>query len=320
MGDALELRDPLGDLLAGQSRDPLDAEFLDIEGRQRRAVRHRAAQQVVLQRAFGMRRDVTHEAAREAIPRAGRVYDVLEREGGQPEEALVGHHRGAVLPLLGDDHARAPFAYLPGGSHQVGLTGELAQLGVVEHQAVDLRDRLDQRVARGLDPQVHRVERDKPCVRALLSDVALEVGLNVGQEEHVRGSRSLRQLRAEVREDVELCVERGPLVQVPAVLASPEERASPRHLLDVIRVHAAVPEHRVLLCSEVVAHRSHHVDIVEERCGQREVHGGATEHPLATAERRLDRVERDRAYDRQRHEAAQVSGERGAGVAALLRP
>ena len=46
MRHAFELADPRRDLLAGQARDALGAELLDVERRQRRAVRHRAAQQL----------------------------------------------------------------------------------------------------------------------------------------------------------------------------------------------------------------------------------------------------------------------------------
>ena len=56
--------------------------------------------------------------------------------------------------------------------------------------------------------------------------------------------------------------------------------------------------------AEVVADRADDADLVEERRRKREVRGGAAEHPLALAERRLDRVERERADDRDAHRAA----------------
>jgi len=64
-------------------------------------------------------------------------------------------------------------------------------------------------------------------------------------------------------------------------------------VLDVIGVDPAGAQNFVLLLAEVVSDRTDDVDLVEERSGQRE-RGG-------------DRVERDRAYDCHRHEAAKAS-------------
>ncbi len=55
-----------------------------------------------------------------------------------------------------------------------------------------------------------------------------------------------------------------------------------------------VREHREILVAEVRADAADDVYLVEERGREREVRGRAAEHPLALAERRLDRVERDR--------------------------
>ncbi len=64
-------------------------------------------------------------------------------------------------------------------------------------------------------------------------------------------------------------------------------------------------EHRELLgLAEVVADRADRPHLGEEAGGQREVHGGAAEHPLALPERGLDRVKRDRSHYRQRHRTA----------------
>ena len=65
--------------------------------------------------------DVADEPAGEAVAGTGRVDDRLQRERGESEEALLGDHRGAVLALLGDDHARTPLADLAGGADEVRL-------------------------------------------------------------------------------------------------------------------------------------------------------------------------------------------------------
>ena len=63
-------------------------------------------------------------------------------------------------------------------------------------------------------------------------------------------------------------------------------------------------QHVELGLAEVVADRPDDAHLVEERGGQREVHGGAAEHPLALPEGRLHRVEGDRSDDCDRHGAA----------------
>ena len=109
-------------------------------------------------------------------------------------------------------------------------------------------------------------------------------------------------------EDVQLRIERLAVVEVPAVLAGPEERLAAGHVLDVVGVDAARAQHGVLVLAEVVADGTDDVDGVEERRSQREVDRRTAEHLLPGAERGLDRVERDRAYDRDRHEAGKASG------------
>ena len=51
------------------------------------------------------------------------------------------------------------------------------------------------------------------------------------------------------------------------------------------------------LLAEVLADRADDAHLVEEGGGQREMHRGAAEHPLALAERRLDGVIGDRSDD-----------------------
>ena len=55
------------------------------------------------------------------------------------------------------------------------------------------------------------------------------------------------------------------------------------------------------LVGEVVADGADDVHVVEERRGEREVGGGAAEHPLALAERGLDGVEGDGSDDGEAH-------------------
>jgi hypothetical protein len=119
---------------------------------------------------------------------------------------------------------------------------------------------------RGLDPQVHRVQADDARIRALLAHLALQVGLDVGQEDHVRRPGRPRQLGLPVGEHVELRVVGVAGVEVVLVLARPEEGLAARDVLDVVDVDAARAQHVVLGLAEVVAHRAHHTHVGEEGC------------------------------------------------------
>jgi hypothetical protein len=60
---------------------------------------------------------------------------------------------------------------------------------------------------------------------------------------------------------------------------APEERLAAGDVLDVADVDAAAAQHVELGLAEVVADRADDAHVVEERGGEREVHGGAAEHP-----------------------------------------
>jgi hypothetical protein len=82
----------------------------------------------------------------------------------------------------------------------------------------------------------------------------------------------------------QLGVDRLARVQIPAVLAVPEERPPAGDLLDARDVDTAAAHDLELLLAEVLADRADDADVVEEGGGQGEVDGGAAEHPLALTE------------------------------------
>jgi hypothetical protein len=94
-------------------------------------------------------------------------------------------------------------------------------------------------------------------------------------------------------------------VHVELVVRLPEEGLTAGDVLDVVGVDAATVQDRVLVLTEVISHRPHDAHVAEEARCEREVHGGAAEHPLPFSEGRLDRVERDRSDYHEAH-----SGER----------
>ena len=154
-------------------------------------------------------------------------------------------------------------------------------------------DRLHERVAGDLDPQVHRVKRGKPRARALRANGPLQIGLDIRQEQDLAFPGGERELGLEMLEHAQARLERLPAVEVPAVLPGPEERLPARDVLDVADIDAAAAQHVELGVAEVIADGPDDAHLVEEGRGQREVHGGPAEHALALAKRRLDRIEGD---------------------------
>ena len=260
-----------------------------------------------------VRGDVADEPAGERVAGAGGVDDALQRVGGQREEALPRDERGAVLALLGHDHARAPATppAPPAAPHErisraaaseVGLAGQLAQLGVVEDHAVDALDRAHERVAGDVDPQVHRVERHEARAGQLArAPRAAARGWMLA-----RNSTSLERERSESlgwkpsntpswvssvsREFRSQPYSPCQKNVLPPATRSTSETSTPRR-----RITSSC------CLAEVVADRADDAHVVEERGGQGEVHGRAAEHPLALAERRLDGVEGDRSDHGDRH-------------------
>ena len=163
------------------------------------------------------------------------------------------------------------------------------------------RDRLEQRLARRLDPVVHRVEPGDDGARALLADATLKVGLDVREEGDPRRSRAGGKHRVEAREHVQLRVDRLRDLHVRVVATCPEERPVAGDLLDVFDVDPARLEDGELLGAEVVADHADDPHVGEEACRKREVRRRAAEDALAPPERRLDGVERDRADDGDGH-------------------
>ncbi len=183
----------------------------------------------------------------------------------------------------------------------LALAREELHLGVVEDHAIDLGDRCDQRITRDVDPQVHRIQRDPARLLALPADVELQPRQDVREKEHVALLGGLGQLRVERLEDVQVGLERLARVHVLAVDALPEERLATLDVLDVVRDHAPAVQHGVLVLAEVVADRPDDAHLMKERRGEREMDGGAAEHPLAAAVRGLDRVIRDRSDNSDTH-------------------
>ena len=119
-------------------------------------------------------------------------------------------------------HARAEGGDGAGRLHEVRLLGELAGLGIVHGDDIDLAEHAPERRVLPFDPEVHRVEGHqlRPLLH-LAEHVELEPGVDVGEEEVGHTGQRGRELGAKVGENVELGVEGTRLVQIVAVRARP---------------------------------------------------------------------------------------------------
>src|SRR6478736_8213896 len=119
------------------------------------------------------------------------------------EGPLGADQEGAELPLL-DDHplGAALEDPLPGAVH-VPVARELARLGVIHHQEVDLAEELEEDILLALDPVVHRVADHELRRLDLAQDAELELRIDVAEEEIVGGTEAFGELRLEVGEDAE---------------------------------------------------------------------------------------------------------------------
>jgi hypothetical protein len=113
-----------------------------------------------------------------------------------------------------------------------------------------------------LDPQIHRIERHEFRVGHLLSDTALQVGLNVAEEQQPRTFRVFRQFRLKVCEDVQVSVECLRDVQIVLVTTAPTKRLAVFDSLDVARVDSASLKN--ILLGEVAAYNGNDTDFREE--------------------------------------------------------
>src|SRR6185437_15791595 len=225
---AMNRLDARGHVHAGDGGDLARADRFDAERGGRGRVDHRPAQGHG--RELGLARQVADEAARERVAGAGRVHHVLEREAGRGEDAELVEEERAVLALLDDEPLRPATEDDPRRLADVVLPGELARLLVVDDEDVDAPQHLaDQRRFAG-DPEVHGVGDHEARALHLAEHVDLQGRVDVAEEHDGRGPVRRGDLRAELREHVELRVERSAVHEVGVVTPGPAERAARRAL------------------------------------------------------------------------------------------
>src|SRR5262249_25580204 len=130
----------------------------------------------------------------------------------------------------------------------------------------------------------------------LLQHAGLQAGCDVGKKD-VRGfAKFFRQLRIEIREDVELGNESFPLIKVLGILPCPE-KALAGGALEAKRVNFAAAKDGFVFFAEVVAHDANRIAVREEAGGPGEVRGGAADDAVHLAVWAFDGIECDGTYD-----------------------
>ncbi len=209
------------------------------------------------------RREVSHEATREAVAGSRRIHDVLQGEGDGREPFVLPETEDAVLAPLHDESRRPHGAYPGSGLHEIVLRSELPRLLVIDDQDVHLRQHLPKLRGSPLDPVVHGVGPDEPGRAHLLHHVHLERRVNVREEDQRRSPEVLGDGRLKALENTEIGEKRGPLRQIGAVLPSPAKRLSPGRL-EAREIHGSPVEDLTVLLGEIVPNHRHHVDRGEE--------------------------------------------------------
>ncbi len=241
-------------------------------------------------------RKVAHEAAGEAIARAGGVVHLLQRKRRHGKDAAVVHHHGAVFAALDHQRLGAELEDMPRRAQQIVLVREHARLGVVDHQDLRVRQNLAQFGGRLLDPIVHGVERDHARLAVDLREHGmLQRGIDIGEEDVLGRAEGVRQLGLECGEDVQLGGQGDALVGIGAVAPGPEKRFA-RGVLQAGDIDAAALEDRGVGFGEIVADHADQIYVREVAGRHGKISRRAAQRALHLAERRLQRIERHRTH------------------------
>jgi len=121
--------------------------------------------------------EVPGEPAGKRIARPCGILNVLQRICRGAEDRVVGKQQGTVLSFLDDESVGPHVSNQLCRPYQIGLVGQLAGLGVVDHKAVHPREGLSEAVRSAFDPVVHRVGHDELRIGHLVQHIPLNAGL-----------------------------------------------------------------------------------------------------------------------------------------------
>src|SRR5207253_2470301 len=146
----------------------------------------------------------------------------------------------------------------------------------------------------------HRIVRSDGTLNPF-GHIELQLRLRVGEEEDIGLALLLVQFRFERGEDIQLRLARLRDVEIEAVLTAPEETLLAWNALQSVEIDVPPFEDRRIFIGEIVADDRHEIHLGEERRRDGEISRRAAEAAVHFPEWCLNRVERDRADDRDAH-------------------
>jgi len=251
--------------------------------------------------------EVTHEAAGEAVARAGGVEDLLEQIAGGDEVVIGCEEDGAVFAAFDDEDLGAHVHDDGGGLFEVRFAGEHAGFAVVDEEEVPALEGFEQGGAGDVDPEIHGVAAGEAGLLHLVADAFLEGGLDVAEEEVGGVFVGGGEFGVEVGEDVEVGDECGAVVHVVGVDALPEEGFA-GDALEAFDADVAGGEEVDVGLGKVVADDADDVDGGEVGGREGDVSAGAAEHAVDGAVGGLNAVVCDGADDDKRHRSIVAGG------------
>src|SRR5450759_2492076 len=292
-GVVLELLITGLDLFTGQGAEPVHAELFAAEAAHHGTVDHGAAQFGKIEIAVRWRDapagQISDEAAGEAIARARRVEDVFQQIARDHEVLALAEQDGAVLAALDHQRVRAHVHNLGGGAAQVVFARKQAGFAVVDQQEVPLLESFQQRRAEIVDPVIHRVAAGELDVAHLPAHAALQIGLDIAQEEIRLGAVALRQLGIEIGENVEIGPQGLAIVHIGRVLAGPEKRLA-GDAIQAAEIDLAGRQKIDVFLREIFADDADDFNLREIRGGEGDVRARSAEHAVYFSMRRFDAV------------------------------
>ncbi len=245
-------------------------------------------------------RQIAHKTAGKTVPGAGRVKDDLQRIGRRREDRLFIEHQHPVFAALDDQGLRTVRQNHFRGLDQIRLPRQLAGLAVVDDHDIHQRERLFQIVPFSFDPEVHRVAGHQPGALHLAQHLLLKHRINVPEKDHLGGLIRRGKNGLEGLEHVQLGLQRMRFVELKAVFAPPPE-CFPIEGLKPGQVNLPRLKKPEMLLRKIPADHGNQLDFRKITGGRREIGGRAAQDVPGFAERRFNRVQRNRSHDQQAH-------------------
>jgi len=245
------------------------------------------------------RGEVSHHAACEAVACAGWVFDGLSGEGRRDDDVVGRDEHRSVLALFDDDEAADVLEDGAACFDEVGLARQHSGFAIVEDDAVDALEGLEQIVAEVVDPEVHRVADDEFGRRQLAQELSLDGWVRVGEEDVVGVLQGVGDSRRGFGDDVEVGAEAFAFVPVLEILAVPTEGLGTCAGFEAGGVDCVAVEDLAECVGEIVADDAHESDGMNQAGGECEVNGRSAEDVVGSVLGCFDGVDADGSGDEQ---------------------